>query len=122
MNAGFVRRAMTFAAFGFALSVALLGTFVSAAAQPGSGQSRPSVVTNDPATYRYAYQHGYHAGYEDGFTKGKSDFNESQPRDFTSSDAFNRADRGYETRMGTRAEFEEAYRTGFELGYNDGFF
>src|SRR5215831_19526326 len=120
MNAGFVRKAMTFAAFGFALSVALLGTFNSALAQ--TTQPRPKVVTNDPVTYRYAYQHGYRFGYEDGFTKGKSDFNESQPRDFSSSDAYNRADRGYETRMGTKAEFEEAYRTGFELGYNDGFY
>jgi len=120
MNAGFVRKAMTFAAFGFALNVALLGTFIVAAAQPT--QSRPKIVTNDPATYRYAYQHGYRAGYEDGFTKGKSDFNEGQPREFSSSDAFNRADRGYEARMGTKAEFEESYRTGFELGYNDGFF
>jgi len=119
MNAGFVRRVMTFAAFGFALSVALLGTFVEATAQP---TQRPKIVTNDPATYRYAYQHGYRSGYEDGFTKGKSDFNESQPREFSSSDAFNRADRGYETRMGTKAEFEESYRTGFELGYNDGYF
>jgi len=120
MNAGFVRKAMTFAAFGFALNVALLGTYVVAKAQPT--QTRPKIVTNDPATYRYAYQHGYRAGYEDGFTKGKSDFNEGQPREFASSDAYNRADRGYEARMGTKAEFEESYRTGFELGYNDGFF
>jgi len=120
MNAGFVRKVMTFAAFGFALSVALLGTFVVATAQPT--QTRPKIVTNDPATYRYAYQHGYRAGYEDGFTKGKSDFNEGQNREFASSDAYSRADRGYESRMGTKAEFEESYRTGFELGYNDGFF
>jgi outer membrane lipoprotein SlyB len=120
MNAGFVRKAMTFVAFGFALNVALLGMFINAGAQTTS--PRPKVVTNDPATYRYAYQHGYRAGYEDGFTKGKSDFNENEPRDFQNSDAYNRADRGYETRMGTRAEFEEAYRAGFELGYNDGFF
>jgi hypothetical protein len=120
MNAGFVRKAMTFAAFGFALNVALLGTFVVATAQPT--QTRPKIVTNDPATYRYAYQHGYRAGYEDGFTKGKSDFNEGQPREFASSDAYNRADRGYEARMGTKAEFEESYHTGFELGYNDGYF
>ncbi len=120
MNAGFVRRAMTFVAFGFVLNVALLGTFISASAQ--TTQPRPKIASNETPTYRFAYQHGYRFGYEDGFTKGKSDFNESQPRDFTSSDAFNRADRRYETRMGTRAEFEEAYRTGFELGYNDGFF
>jgi hypothetical protein len=117
MNAGFVRKALIYTAFGFALNVALLGAFISAAAQ-----SRPQVVTNDPATYRYAYQHGYRNGYEDGFTKGKSDFTESQPREFSNSESFNRADRGYTTRMGTKAEFEEAYRAGFELGYNDGFF
>jgi outer membrane lipoprotein SlyB len=120
MNAGFVRKAITFAAFGFILNVALLGMSITAAAQPA--QSRPKVVSDDPATYRHAYQHGYHNGYEDGFTKGKSDFNENQPRDFSSSDAFQRADRGYRLRLGTKAEFEEAYRTGFELGYNDGFF
>jgi hypothetical protein len=120
MNAGFVRKAITFAAFGFALNVALLGTFIVATAQPT--QTRPKIVTNDPATYRYAYQHGYRAGYEDGFTEGKSDFNQSRPRDFSGNEAFNRADRGYESRMGTKAEFEESYRTGFELGYNDGFF
>lgn len=120
MNAGFVRKAMIFAAFGFALNVALLGTFISAAAQPT--QPRPKIVTNDPATYRYAYQHGYNAGYEDGFTKGKSDFNERQPRNFEGSEAYNRADRGYRPYMGTKVEFEEAYRSGFELGYNDGFF
>ncbi len=120
MNAGFVRKAMTFAAFGFALNVALLGTFISAAAQ--TTESRPKIVTNDPATYRHAYQHGYHNGYEDGFTKGKSDFTENQPRDFSTSSAYNSADRGYRLRMGTKVEFEESYRAGFELGYNDGFF
>ena len=116
MNAGFVRRAAAFAT----LSVALLAMFINVSAQ--TTRTRPKIVTNDPATYRYAYQHGYRAGYEDGFTKGKSDFNENQPRDFAGSDAYNRADRGYAERMGTRAEFEEAYRTGFELGYNDGYF
>ncbi|MGH9754746.1 MAG: hypothetical protein ACREA2_18365 [Blastocatellia bacterium] len=120
MNTGFVRKAMAFAAFGFVLNVALLGTFISVVAQ--TTQPRPKIVTNDHATYRYAYQHGYHNGYEDGFTKGKSDFNENQPRDFESSDAFNRANRGYRPYMGTKVEFEESYRSGFELGYNDGFF
>ncbi len=120
MNASFVRKAVTFTAFGFALSVALLGMFASAAAQ--TTQSRPKIVTNDPASYRYAYQHGYNAGYDDGFTKGKSDFNENQPRDFEGSEAYARADRGYRSFMGTKVEYEEAYRAGFELGYNDGFF
>jgi outer membrane lipoprotein SlyB len=116
MNASFVRRATAIVA----MSLAMLVMVTTASAQ--TTRTRPKVVTNDPATYRYAYQHGYRAGYEDGFTKGKSDFNENQPRDFESSDAFNRADRGYEERMGTRTEFQESYRVGFELGYNDGYF
>src|SRR5262245_1143371 len=120
MNTSLLRKAFTIAAFGFALNMSLLG--LSGAAQSQTASPRPKVVTNDPTTYRYAYQHGYRNGYEDGFTKGKSDFNENQPRDFSSSDAFQRADRGYRLRLGTKAEFEEAYRTGFELGYNDGFF
>src|SRR5262245_52431702 len=120
MNAGFVRRAMTFAAFGFALSVALLGTFVVATAQPA--QTRPKIVTNDPPNHCSHSQHGYRSGNEHGFTKGKSDFNKGRPREFASSDAYSRADRGYEARMGTKAEFEESYRSGFELGYNDGYF
>jgi outer membrane lipoprotein SlyB len=120
MNKSLLRKAFTIAAFGFALNMSLLG--LRGAAQSQTASPRPKVVTNDPTTYRYAYQHGYRNGYEDGFTKGKSDFNENQPRDYSSSDAYNRADRGYQTRMGTKAEFEESYRTGFELGYNDGFF
>jgi outer membrane lipoprotein SlyB len=116
MNASFVRRAATI----LATSVALLVMVVNASAQ--ATRPRPKVVTNDPATYRYAYQYGYRAGYEDGFTKGKSDFNENEPREFASSEAYRRADRGYEERMGIRTEFQEAYRVGFELGYNDGYF
>ncbi|MCI0388005.1 MAG: hypothetical protein MOB07_04460 [Acidobacteria bacterium] len=85
-------------------------------------QTRPKVVTNTPTSYRYAYQHGYRAGYEDGFIKGKSDFNENQPRDIDSSEAYRSADRGYSERMGTRAEYQEGYRIGFELAYGDGYY
>ncbi len=115
MNVTFVRRATAM----LALSVALLAMFISAPAQ--TTRPRPTVATNDPATYRYAYQHGYRAGYEDGFTKGKSDFNEAQPRDYAGSEAYNRANRGYQERMGTLAEFQESYRIGFELGHSDGY-
>ena len=61
-------------------------------------------------------------GYEDGFAKGKSDVNDNQPREFANSDAYNRADRTYQPRMGTLPEYQEGYRIGFELGYNDGYF
>jgi outer membrane lipoprotein SlyB len=84
-------------------------------------QSRPKVVTNSPSSYRHAYQYGYRAGYEDGFVKGKSDFNENQPRDYGNSESFRTADRGYSESMGTRLEFQESYRIGFETGYGDGY-
>lgn len=72
--------------------------------------------------YRYAYEHGYRAGYEDGFTQGKSDIGRQQGRDFEKNDAYNRADRTYEDRMGTYVEYQEGYRFGFELGHGDGYF
>lgn len=72
--------------------------------------------------YRYAYEHGYRAGYEDGFGQGKADFQSQQNRDFRKSDAYNRADRTYEERMGTYVEYQEGYRYGIELGYGDGYF
>ncbi len=87
-----------------------------------TGQTRPTVRTNDPVTYRYAWEHGYRAGYEDGFIKGKSDFNDSKPRDAEGSDAYRRADRTYNQRMGDFADYQDGYQIGFELAYNDGYF
>jgi hypothetical protein len=87
-----------------------------------TGRPRPTVATNDSASYRYAHQHGYRGGYEDGFVKGKSDVNDNQPHEFANSDAYNRADRTYKENMGTLPEYQEGYRIGFEMGYNDGFY
>ncbi len=87
-----------------------------------TGQARPTVKTNDPVTYRYPWQHGYRNGYEDGYIRGKSDFNEAAPRNAQSSEAYRRADRGYAEKMGSLAEFQDAYQIGFELGYDDGYF
>jgi hypothetical protein len=89
------------------------------------GQTRKTTTkttSSASTTYRYAYQHGYKAGYEDGFAKGKSDFNESRQRDFGASEAYRVADRGYSENLGTRAEYQEGYRIGFEVAYNDGYF
>lgn len=73
-------------------------------------------------TLRYPYQHGYHTGYDDGFIKGRSDFREGKPRDFAGSDAYQRADRLYQESMGSISEYQEGYRIGFELAYNDGYY
>ena len=116
MNASSIRRGSLLGVMIFSLLVISAVSF----AQPSTRQ-RPQVVTNSPSSYRYAYQHGYRGGYEDGFTKGKSDFNDNQPREFAGSEAYRNADRGYENSMGTRAEYQEGYRIGFELGFNDGY-
>ena len=71
---------------------------------------------------RYAWQHGYRAGYTDGHARGKSDFNDGNPRDFSGSEAYDNANRTYDESMGTLAEYREGYRLGFEVGYQDGYF
>jgi outer membrane lipoprotein SlyB len=78
--------------------------------------------TASSTTLRYPYQHGYHTGYDDGFIKGRSDFHDGSPRDFAGSDAYQRADRSYRESMGSIGEYQEGYRIGFELGYNDGYY
>lgn len=115
MKFNLARRIATFAVMAIALMMGVT-TFAQ------TTRPRPTVVTNDPASYRYAHQHGYRGGYEDGFIKGKSDVNENQPRDFENSESYNRADRSYKESMGTLAEYQEGYRIGFEMGYNDGYF
>jgi outer membrane lipoprotein SlyB len=78
--------------------------------------------TASSTTLRYPYQHGYHTGYDDGFIRGRGDFHEGRPRDFAGSDAYQRADRSYQESMGSISEYQEGYRIGFELGYNDGYY
>ena len=118
MNKSYVRRGLIFS--GVIMMIFMVAT--SAMAQTKSARPRPKVVTNEPASYKFAYQHGYRGGYEDGFTKGKSDYNENQSLNFQDSDAYQRADRTYSENMGTRAEYQEGYRIGFEIGYNDGYY
>jgi outer membrane lipoprotein SlyB len=108
----------------YALAALVLGA-INIQAQTrktSTGQARPTVRTNEPVTYRYPWQHGYRNGYEDGYVKGKSNFNDAGPRNAQSSEAYRRADRGYSERMGSLAEFQDAYQIGFELGYDDGYF
>lgn len=117
MNVRLIHRATILGAVMMALTIAGTITTMGQTSRP-----RPTVATNDSASYRYAHQHGYRGGYEDGFVKGKSDVNDNQPHEFANSDAYNRADRTYKENMGTLPEYQEGYRIGFEMGYNDGFY
>ena len=85
-------------------------------------RNRPPLRSNESGSYRYAYEHGYRAGYEDGFAQGQGDFNSNRRRDFARAEAYRQADRTYESRMGTLTEYQDAYRIGFEVAYNDGYY
>lgn len=102
------------------LTAMLLACASWAAAAQTAPRSRPPLRgTGEP---RYAYEHGYRAGYEDGYDQGRRDFERNRTRDFTQSEDYRRADRTYEERMGTLLEYQDGYRVGFELAYNDGYF
>ena len=87
-----------------------------------TGSKAAEGAATSQVTYRYSWQYGYRAGYEDGYSTGRRDFAESNPRGFADDESYNSADRNYRESMGTLAEFREAYRIGFELGYQDGYF
>lgn len=114
MKVSFLRQATVFG---------LLLVMLSIGAMAQTSRKRPTLNTKPQATtLQYASQHGYKAGYEDGYVKGKADFNEAKDREIEMSESYKSADRGYQASHGTRLEYQEGYRIGFEMGYNDGYF
>lgn len=69
-----------------------------------------------------AYDRGYTDGYDDGHRNGASDYEQSATRDHKRSQLYQDADRGYDARLGSLADYREGYRLGFELGYTDGYY
>ena len=115
-------RPVLFFALIFSAIVIMVG--VSGAQPPRTGRPAPGPARGPALAVadRYAWQHGYRAGYADGHARGKSDFNDGNPRDFSGSEAYDNANRTYNESMGTLAEYREGYRLGFEVGYQDGYF
>jgi hypothetical protein len=74
------------------------------------------------AAPRTAHEHGYVAGYNDGYTSGKTDYNTQAGRNYERSTLYQDANRGYEARHGSLAEFQHGYRLGYELGHTDGYY
>jgi hypothetical protein len=65
-----------------------------------------------------ARTHGYEHGYRDGLHKGANDrdhHNKFKPE-------VKDADAGYDKYMGDKDQYKEGYRTGFVMGYEDGFY
>jgi hypothetical protein len=60
-------------------------------------------------------------GYRDGMTKGREDAEDGDRYDPARHSWHRNATRGYENRHGTRYEYIERYRAGFEDGYAQGY-
>lgn len=63
----------------------------------------------------------YRNGYRDGMTKGREDAEDGDRYDPARHSWHRNATRGYENRHGTRYEYIERYRAGFEDGYGQGY-
>ena len=60
-------------------------------------------------------------GYRDGLTKGREDAEDGDRFDVNRHSWYRSATRGYENELGTRYEYIDRYRRGFEAGYEEGF-
>jgi hypothetical protein len=68
-----------------------------------------------------AYSAAYDNGYRDGLEKGREDRGDNDSFDPVRHSRYRSADRGYESRYGTKEQYKLAYRDGFEAGYEQGF-
>ena len=97
-----------------------------------TGESRGRAVPRDqyPGTYpypdsRYPQDRGgygysteaFRKGYDDGVVKGREDVRDGDSFDPARHSWYRSADRGYNSRYGTRDEYRAEYRRGFLAGY-----
>ena len=60
-------------------------------------------------------------GYRDGLAKGREDRGDNDSFDPVRHSWYRSADRGYNSRYGTKEQYKLAYRDGFEAGYEQGY-
>ena len=60
-------------------------------------------------------------GYRDGLEKGIEDAHDRDSYDPVRHSRYRSADRGYDSRYGTREQYKLAYRDGFEAGYDEAY-
>ena len=60
-------------------------------------------------------------GYRDGLEKGREDARDNDSFDPVRHSRYRSADRGYNSRYGTRESYKLAYRDGFEAGYEQAY-
>lgn len=108
----------------------LAGTWLVAVAMSLSGgllllaplQATPQRRTTQTTNTNAAYQRAYPNGYSDGYNSGRNDFRARQNRDFRSTAEYQRADRGYRSYDGNKADYQAGYQLGYEMGYIDGYY
>ena len=67
------------------------------------------------------YDVAYDNGYRDGLEKGREDRGDNDSFDPVRHSRYRSADRGYESRYGTKEQYKLAYREGFEAGYEQAY-
>ena len=67
------------------------------------------------------YSAAYDNGYRDGLEKGREDRGDNDSFDPVRHSRYRSADRGYNSRYGTKEQYKLAYRDGFEAGYEQGY-
>lgn len=85
-------------------------------------KSRSGTLRRTAKTPLSAYERGYAAGYSDGYNSGKDDYNTHLGRDYQRRDQYHQASRGYQEGFGDLTEFQDGYRTGYEIAYMDGYY
>jgi hypothetical protein len=78
----------------------------------GGTIDRPGRESTNPA---------FRNGYRDGMTKGREDVEDGDAFDVNRHSWYRSATRGYESQYGTRYEYIDRYRRGFEAGYSEGY-
>lgn len=81
----------------------------------------PTTTTLPVFTPSNAVEHGYVAGYNEGYVSGKSDYNANVAKDHQRSTIYQDANRGYEKQHGDLLEYQRGFKSGYEIGYNDGY-
>ena len=85
------------------------GTIPRTGTVPRTGDARRSTVMTSVA---------FENGYRDGQTKGREDARDGDNYEVNRHSWYRSADRGYNSRYGTRDAYAEEYRDGFRSGYD----
>ena len=67
--------------------------------------------------YGTAYDMGRQQGYQDGAEKGRSDYEKNRTPDVNRHDWYRNADHNYRSSYGSKREYQDGYRQGFEQAY-----